>query len=299
MGKDLAVKLGCDPEVFIIPKGKRNIVSAHGLIKGTKYDPHNVLDGMVQVDGTALEFGIKPADSHSEWAARISSVMTTLAGMVPDHTIKIQPVAEFDSKYWEKEVPEDAKELGCEPDWNAWTGDVNPRPDVSQYPNIRTGAGHIHVGWCEGKDPNDESHILDCRLVVKQLDYYIGIWSLLWDKDDRRRNLYGKAGAFRPKSYGCEYRVPSNMWLSHTYLIDWIYVAARTAVSDLAHGTSAEKQYGELAQNIINQNTHDWKETMGIRYRDYMGHYQPEAYLKQPQGLRGPQWVERVREPRG
>src|ERR1051326_7248033 len=133
MGKQLSVTLGCDPEVFVAPSGKKNIVTAFGMIPGTKYDPHNILDGMVQVDGCAIEFGITPAKTAYEWHDRITSVMTQLKGMIPGHTIKIQPVAEFDPKYWDTKVPQEAKELGCEPDWNAWTGDINPRPDTSQY----------------------------------------------------------------------------------------------------------------------------------------------------------------------
>jgi hypothetical protein len=49
---------------------------------------------------------------------------------------------------------------------------------------------------------------------VKQLDWYLGGWSLQKDPDPIRRRLYGKAGACRYKPYGVEYRVLSNFWVT-------------------------------------------------------------------------------------
>ena len=49
---------------------------------------------------------------------------------------------------------------------------------------------------------------------MKQLDWYLGAWSLKMDPDPTRRLLYGKAGACRYKPYGVEYRVLSNFWLT-------------------------------------------------------------------------------------
>lgn len=293
MGRELIVTVGCDPELFVQPKKpKANPVSAWGLIPGTKYDPHKILDGMVQVDGCALEFGIDPARTAEEWFQRIKSVMGALETLVPQHKILIQPTAQFDVEYWNRDVPEGAKELGCEPDFNAWTGRCNPKPDTSLIPTLRTAAGHIHIGWCSGKDINDKNHIEDCRLVAKQMDYYVGIWSLLWDPDSQRRLLYGRAGAHRVKPYGVEYRVPSNMWLSHTCLIDWVYYSTRLAVNHLANGKSAEAQFKDSAQKIIDENLVNWpqdKSTSKI-YQAFHPVYGVKQLLKYPQGHRGPIW---------
>ncbi len=46
--------------------------------------------------------------------------------------------------------------------------------------------------------------------AIKMLDLYLGLPSVLFDRDDTsilRRTLYGKAGEFRPTEYGIEYRV--------------------------------------------------------------------------------------------
>src|SRR3546814_1862742 len=56
---------------------------------------------------------------------------------------------------------------------------------------------------------------MNCSDLVKQLDWYLGLWSLGKDKDKVRRSLYGKAGACRIKPYGVEYRVLSNFWIKN------------------------------------------------------------------------------------
>ena len=78
---------------------------------------------------------------------------------------------------------------------------------------MRTAAGHIHIGWGEDFDPQDDEHFSRCCRLVQQLDAGIGLASVLLDNDTERRQLYGAAGAFRPKPYGVEYRVLSNFWV--------------------------------------------------------------------------------------
>ena len=66
------------------------------------------------------------------------------------------------------------------------------------------------------------------------LDMYLGLPSLIWDRDTKRRSLYGDFGAFRPKPYGLEYRVLSNAWLAHTRTIGFVYRSARMAMARFA-----------------------------------------------------------------
>jgi hypothetical protein len=97
-----------------------------------------------------------------------------------------------------------SQEFGCSPDYNAYTEDENPRPDSRT--NLRTAGGHIHIGY-------DNVAIDTSLFLVKMCDLFLGLPSVLIDKDVDRRQLYGKAGAFRYKSYGLEYRSLSNFWL--------------------------------------------------------------------------------------
>lgn len=202
---------GCDPEVFILD-AEGLPVSPVPFIPGTKEEPYKVKYGAVQRDGMAAEFNIDPAYTFHDFNRNINAVMNQMKKMIPkDHTFGIVPSVVFSQSVWDA-TPDDAKELGCSPDFNAWDGFLNP-PPMPQVPTARCAGGHLHIGWTENAAMDDVQHIVNCRDLVKQLDWYLGGWSVSQDKDHFRRSLYGRAGACRYKPYGVEYRVLSNFWL--------------------------------------------------------------------------------------
>jgi len=242
------VLLGADPELFVSKGGE--FVSAHGMVEGTKKKPFPVKNGAVQVDGMALEFNIDPAENSLEFANNLDSVMLQLGAMVPEYNLEAVPVAHFSKEVMEA-APREALELGCEPDFNAWEGGrANPTPNGDV--DFRTAAGHIHIGWTEGIDINDVGHVEACILLAKQLDFYLGLPSILLDPDNKRRELYGKAGAFRVKTYGMEYRVLSNFWLKDRSLMRWVHTNTMEAFSNLLNN-GGRPRYGPHTENIINE----------------------------------------------
>lgn len=246
----LQILVGADPEVFMFQKGVP--VSAHGAIQGTKENPFKVDMGAVQVDGMALEFNIDPAETAEQFTLHIREVMRQLGAMVPGYDLNPVPVAHFGLDYINTQ-PREAVELGCNPDFNAWLGgEPNPRPDA-QTP-FRTGAGHVHIGWTKDMDQYDGEHREACIMVTQQMDYYLGLGSLLFDKDNQRRQMYGQPGAFRYKPYGCEYRVLSNSWLRSDKLIKWVFDQTVKGVNDLYAGKSAFDRYGDMANWVIRNN---------------------------------------------
>lgn len=240
------ILVGCDPEVFVKKNGVFH--SAHNLIKGDKKNPQKVKCGAVQVDGMALEFNIDPAATEGEFLINVQTVYDIMASMVPGFELVATPVADFPMEYLATQ-PAEALELGCEPDFNAWSRDVNPRPDGERP--MRTASGHVHVGWTADEDIADGNHVRRAQDVVKQLDFYLGLPSLMYDTDVRRRSMYGKAGACRYKSYGVEYRTLSNMWLNSPELIKWVFRTTKKAVEDLMNGNSLVERHGDI-QAIIN-----------------------------------------------
>jgi hypothetical protein len=245
--------VGADPELFL--KKGRSYACAEGVIPGDKHKPYPVDKGAVQVDGMAVEFNINPAESEEEFSENITSVMLTLDEMVGEHELICKPSVVFNEKVW-AEASEESKILGCEPDYNAWTGKVNPKPNANV--KFRTAAGHVHIGWTEGEDITDPHHINECEAIVKELDYRLGFPSVLLDEDTRRRTLYGKVGAYRPKSYGVEYRVLSNFWLKDARLQRWVFNVVKETLKDLheKRKTVFHKSYNGLwnPSNIVNIN---------------------------------------------
>jgi len=244
----MGVLVGADPEVFVKDKRGR-FRSAHGLIEGTKKEPFKVKNGAVQVDGMALEFNIDAASTRDEFVHNIGSVLQQLAAMVPDYELAIVPTATFHGNHMRVQ-PEVALELGCEPDFDAYKAKENPRPN--NRTTMRTAAGHVHIGFTEGADPQDPEHIQRCITLIKHLDVFIGLPSMLWDNDAKRRMMYGKAGAFRPKSYGVEYRTPSNAWLKHPDLVGYVFDQVQACVEFLKSGERVDPANQASVLDMIN-----------------------------------------------
>jgi hypothetical protein len=251
-------KFGCDPELFVRNR-EGKIVSAHDLLPGTKDEPYKVEHGAIQVDGTAAEFNIDPASTFEEFDRNIVAVMKTLLKMLPKgYQLTVVPAVKYDQDEWDR-IPPSAKVLGCTPDFNAWTSNVNPSPDpVGDLERVRTASGHLHIGWTENINLSENiEHLQHCNDLVKQLDWYLGYWSLSQDNDNTRRSLYGKAGACRYKPYGVEYRVLSNFWLSNKSLRLEVWNRMQRAIWDMSSmylPSLFEKSNIKIVQAINNSN---------------------------------------------
>lgn len=242
------ILIGCDPELFVKDRNGE-LLSAHKMIPGTKKAPYYVDNGAVQVDGMALEFNINPADSERVFVENVIHVMSQMRRMIRGH-FYINPVAHFGSDMISQQ-PKEAVELGCDPDYNGWSHQVNTPPNVNAP--FRTASGHIHVGWAENRDMASALSFFEAADMACQLDFYLGLPSLLVDKDTTRKELYGKAGAFRNKPYGMEYRVLSNFWITDPLLMGWAYRAAKKGAEDMFNGKFLPVDFGDI-QSVINTN---------------------------------------------
>lgn len=282
-----AFKLGADPELFLkTVDGK--FISAHDLVPGNKRDPHKVKDGAIQPDGLAAEFNIDAVD-YNDFAAfdtKLTSVIKQLKEVVgPDVNFALAPSAQFDAEYYAS-LPDAAKELGCDPDFCAYSDDpfeANPRPDGAS--GLRSAAGHLHIGWGSDIPTDHPDHIAICRDFIKQLDVYVGLAMTTFDTDTERRKLYGKAGAYRPKSYGVEYRTPSNAWIASRARRQFIHSMVSAAITNMQTSNPMFKQmqdpsyvrtYGSVVDII---NSGDSKRALKI-LKDVCGVYVPELNAK-------------------
>lgn len=247
----MKIMLGSDPELFII-NGRGSFRCADGLIPGTKKEPHRVEGGTVQVDGFAAEIGVDPCSTKEEWISRHRQVIRQLQGMLPErYRLVATPKAKFTEHHF-RQQSEEARQLGCEPDLNAYTLSENKVPEGAGERPFRTAGGHVHISFCQGADVKDPAHIQRCATLVKQLDFFLGQASVLWDSDGDRRAVYGRAGAFRPKSYGLEYRTLSNQWLRTDQLMSLVYDLSHHAVDRLLAGDRPFAGQEDPLQSRIN-----------------------------------------------
>ena len=92
--------IGSDPEVFL--KDGDNPASAHGLLPGTKEQPHKTVGGAVQVDGMAAEFNTDPCSltNFETFNRRVAAQLGQIKKMVPDNlSLAITPTQEVDDGY--------------------------------------------------------------------------------------------------------------------------------------------------------------------------------------------------------
>lgn len=234
---------GADPELFLRNKATGQFISSIGLIGGSKDNPMPIGEGCaVQEDNVAVEFNIPPCKTADDFIRSINYNKTYLQGIADLFNLElcIQPSAVFDDEQLANPA---AQEFGCEPDFNAWAGGAqNPRPRA-ENPNLRSAGGHIHVEVPEGLD------ILD---VVKAMDLFVGCTMLEFDSDKDRRQLYGKAGAFRKKAYGVEYRTASNAWIASDERIRWAWEQTEKAIHFVKTGHTIDEETGKLIQQCIN-----------------------------------------------
>jgi hypothetical protein len=232
------ITVGADPEFFLAKDGKP--ISAHDMVPGDKHHPFPVVDGAIQADGVAVEFNITPCTTLQQFQARVDTVLEQIRFAVPDeYEFWFLPSVRFDPQYFDT-VPDYVKELGCEPDYSP-SGKPNPKPIPQGYNRtLRTGAGHMHFGWCNGASPFSEEHMTLCCSIAEALGKYYTKYIPRWDKDDLRSTLYGYNDCFRPKSYGIEYRRFSNAWLGRRDLWPWLFTNSRKIVAATLSGVEPQ-----------------------------------------------------------
>jgi len=237
--------LGADPEFFIeLPNGQMKAIT--GLIGGTKENPLAIDDHgdfKIQEDNVAAEYNIPPSYSKEKFIQHILWPQTYIASLLgtDKFTISRKASASFPKK--ELRDPR-TQEFGCDPDFNIWTLGINERPSCDDK-TFRTCGGHVHIGL------EDQSHENIIR-VIKNMDHYLGVWSVVADADEKRRQLYGKAGCFRPQPHGVEYRTLSNFWIFSPETISEVWDRTQAACNDM--NTEYDEQ---LIQDIINNANKD------------------------------------------
>ena len=224
--------IASDPELFTIDANGR-IGSVAGKLGCSKWEKLNISDDVrIQEDNVLVEFDINPHSNFDAFNTNMAAGVQACRGVVNkvDHDLAEGVSSHIFTMDELRSFDKSAFVFGCDPDYNALTGMINPKPAASDA-GLRTAGGHIHLGYdtiLNGRMPLGESQ----KIAGVMCDYFLGLPSLLMDDDDRRRELYGKAGSIRFKPYGIEYRTLSNFWIADEEKRRWAWDQATKAIDN-------------------------------------------------------------------
>ena len=245
------ITIGADPEMFIIDTARSNkVISSVGMIPGKKGEPFidkNWKDGFgLETDNILAEFNIPPCTTKLEFICNIEFMKDYVRQFVKKvcPTYDIQCIASREVEPDQLTTPE-SMEFGCDVDYNVYTEEMNQKP-VCDDKNLRSAGFHIHVGY------DGFNTVTSCHLV-KMLDVFVGVPSILVDTDTKRRSLYGKAGNFRLQPWGVEYRVLSSFMMSNESLISSVFENTIKAIITYNEIGLMDVDYN-MVQHIINDN---------------------------------------------
>ena len=83
--------------------------------------------------------------------------------------------------------------------------------------------GHIHVGY-------DDHNVVTNNYIIKALDLFLSVPLVIMEPDNRRKEMYGNAGAYRQQPWGVEYRTTSNYIFSSPELMKWAFEQVEKAI---------------------------------------------------------------------
>ena len=234
--------IGADPEVFLKIKDTDFFVPSLDMIGGSKESPLRVDKGALQEDNVAAEFNVDPTDNAEEFSNTVFHVMDQLNDKVGNNVeLSIQASAEF-----EAEMLDDprAQAIGCDPDFNAYTNKQNKYEIDYETSGVRYAGGHIHLG-----SKSITTKPKELLALVKMMDLHVGTLLTFLDTDTKRLRHYGRAGNYRVKPYGVEYRTASNFWLTSRELTKDIHKLSQRAFHLWNTGVAVSPQGLDLAIN--------------------------------------------------
>lgn len=246
MFKLINVTLGSDPEFAVVDRNgiPKSVV---GLLGGTKQKPTDIGNGCgSQEDNVGAEITIPPTNNRQEFIDSIMYGKNTCTEILQEKGYDLHLESASSFVYNKKELnSRAAMEFGCDPSFCIYTKDISHRPDPEEIGNLRSFGFHIHIGF------NGIAEIDTIENIIKAMDIYCGIPSIIIDNDTERRKLYGNAGDFRFKHLPeknitiVEYRTLGGNMHKSEELIGYVFDQTQKAI-DIVNN------WGEYEKDIEN-----------------------------------------------
>ncbi len=256
------VTIGTDPECFIFNTKTNRVKSAVKLIPGTKEHPQSVPElgsgFALQTDNILAEFNVPPVDNVNDFVKNIDAMKEYIRHFVKSIDENYDILCAASQNVPKSELrSKQAKLFGCDPDYCIYTGTINPRPAAADTTNTRSAGFHIHCGY-------DNPEIDRSLRLLAYFDAYLGVPSVIMDKDTQRRTLYGKAGSFRLQKWGFEYRALSSYFMKDDAHLRWVFNQVKRAIS--AYNNCLTIPDGNSVQAAINENNVELAEKLCRAY---------------------------------
>lgn len=276
--------LGCDPEVFVV-NGKNELMPAFTFLKakGDKDVAKTLVapnyGKAVYWDGFQAEFetqqnGCLAIHTDSIWHG-LDTVLKEARKVDPKARLSSQTVFDIPPELLQTAAKEHVA-LGCMPSFNAYNMSGEKVPDGRKM-DTRSAGGHIHFDLNYTQIKKDQASIIP---IVKALDAVIGMpcVSLFASYDNpERRRYYGLAGEYRMPPHGLEYRVLSNAWLLHPFIMNVIFDLSRIALSMpqfMKHWKGTEQEIIEIINTCdVNKSKTMMRKNKRILYKIYKAAY--------------------------
>lgn len=240
--------IGTDPELFLFNNKTQKVISAIDKIPGCKAEPYtdNLPEGFgLQTDNILAEFNVPPVQRENDFVENIEFMKNFIKNLAKGFNENFDILCQASAKVPAKELKHpQAKEFGCDPDFCVYTNGPNEVGKAART-NLRSAGFHIHVGY--------EGHNIDTSMsILRYIDVYVGIPSILYDTDVERRSLYGKAGCFRLQPYGFEYRTLSSFWIGNESRLRFIWKQLMYALFASERGKDLPQW--QIVRDTINNN---------------------------------------------
>ena len=135
------VTIGADPELFIINEKTRKVVSSIGLIPGEKGNPYIAEDmptgfGM-ETDNIVAEFNIPPVSNRTSFVNNIEYMKAYIDKYIKNINPSLGILCAASKSVDSNQLKDpQAQYFGCDPDYNVYTEEANPKPEGSKT-NLR------------------------------------------------------------------------------------------------------------------------------------------------------------------
>lgn len=217
--------IGSDPEYCAIDNNgtPRSVV---GFLPGTKKRPFDLNEFVsCQIDNVGAECCIPPCSTEDDFVHYMMMAKNLTEKKLQEENPDLKLVSLSSQRYSYEELNSPTAQMfGCEPSYCVYTADRSPRPTPEEVGNLRSFGFHIHVGFKIEEDENQFDYV---DKLIRAMDIQLGVPSIIIDRDEDRRKIYGNAGDLRYRRINdlliIEYRTLGGFMHSSEELLRFVY----------------------------------------------------------------------------